>query len=83
MVFRNSNLSNDIPWNARYKLSKKLNNDNLLHNLITKILEIIPEKRISINETNKDSLIQQIKILYDKNIKHDLIIKIMFFGESL
>ena len=62
---------------------KKLNNDNLLHNLITKILEIIPEKRISINEMNKDSLIQQIKILYDKNIKHDLIIKIMFFGESL
>ena len=61
---------------------KKINNDNLLHNLIIKMLEISPENRISLNELNNHSLITQINIIYDTNIKPDLIIKIILMGES-
>ena len=60
----------------------KLNQNNLLHNLITKMLQINPKKRISINELNNDSLIKEINIIYDKNIKYDLLIKIIFVGAS-
>ena len=60
----------------------KLNNDNLLHNLIIKMLSISPEKRTSINELNNDSLIKEIYILYDNKIEYDLIIKAIFVGAS-
>ena len=61
---------------------QKLNKDNLLHNLIIKILTIPPEKRISLNELNNDALIKQINILYDRNIKCDRVIRFMLHGIS-
>ena len=60
----------------------KLNNENLLHKLIIKMLSIAPEKRTSINELNNDSLIKEINILYDNNIKYDLIVRVIFVGAS-
>jgi len=60
----------------------KLNNENLLHNLIIKMLSIAPEKRTSINELNNDSLIKEINILYDNEIKNDLIIRVIFVGAT-
>jgi len=61
---------------------KNLDINNLLHNLIIKMLSISPEKRISLKEMNNDDLIKQINILYDKSIKPDGVIKIIFIGES-
>ena len=60
----------------------KLNQDNLLHNLISKMLQITPKKRISINELNNDSLIKEINITYDENKECDLLIRIIFVGDS-
>ena len=61
---------------------QKLNKDKLLHNLIIQMLSVSPEKRISLKELNKEPLLDIINILFDKNIKHDGIIKFMFIGES-
>ena len=61
---------------------KNLDINNLLHNLIIKMLSISPENRISLKELNNDELIKQINILNDKDIKADGTIKIIFIGES-
>ena len=61
---------------------KKLNKDNLLHNLISKMLSIPPEKRLSLNELINAPFIKQVNNLYDNSIKHDIIIRILFIGQS-